>query len=66
MGSPSVYVYDCHSAGLVVKSFERFADDQEKEWNARHEFAQLSSANNYADMAAVSYRLAKKPDYKVR
>lgn len=63
MGSPSVYVYDCHSAGLVVKSFERFAEDQEREWKAKIEFAQLGNAN-YAEMAA-SFKLPKPPNFKV-
>uniref|UniRef100_A0A914X4V9 Raptor N-terminal CASPase-like domain-containing protein n=1 Tax=Plectus sambesii TaxID=2011161 RepID=A0A914X4V9_9BILA len=33
MGHPSVYVWDCNSAGTVVKSFNRFAIDHEREWN---------------------------------
>ena len=25
MGSPSIFVYDCSNAGLIVKSFKQFA-----------------------------------------
>ena len=26
MGSPSIFVYDCSNAGIIVQSFEQFAD----------------------------------------
>ncbi|KAK6112160.1 Raptor N-terminal CASPase like domain family protein [Brugia pahangi] len=32
MGHPAVYVWDCHCAGLAIRSFFRFAEDHEKEW----------------------------------
>lgn len=31
MGSPSIYVYDCSSAGIIVKSFMQFAEQHERE-----------------------------------
>lgn len=31
MGSPSIYVYDCHSAAVVIKSFMQFAEQHERE-----------------------------------
>lgn len=39
MRSPSVYVWDCHSAGTVVKMFNRFVDDQ-------HRIAQVAGGSN--------------------
>ncbi|KAF4526070.1 hypothetical protein B566_EDAN007563 [Ephemera danica] len=32
MGSPSIYVYDCSNAGMIVKTFKNFADQHEKEY----------------------------------
>ncbi|XP_076029609.1 regulatory associated protein of MTOR complex 1 isoform X2 [Oratosquilla oratoria] len=32
MGSPSIYVYDCSNAGVIVKLFEQIADQHEEEW----------------------------------
>jgi regulator-associated protein of mTOR len=32
MGTPSVYVWDCHSAGTIVKNFKRFALDHNVTW----------------------------------
>ena len=32
MGSPSIFVYDCSNAGIIVKAFEQFADQHEKEY----------------------------------
>ncbi|CAG7784958.1 unnamed protein product [Allacma fusca] len=32
MGSPSIYVYDCSNAGLIIKSFHQFAEQHEKEY----------------------------------
>lgn len=35
MGSPSIFVYDCSNAGLVVKSFRQFALQREQELEVR-------------------------------
>lgn len=32
MGTPSVYVWDCHSAGTIVKNFKKFAMDHHILW----------------------------------
>jgi len=32
MGAPSIYVYDCSNAGIIVDSFKQFADQHEKEY----------------------------------
>ncbi|XP_022248946.1 regulatory-associated protein of mTOR-like [Limulus polyphemus] len=39
MGSPSIYVYDCSCAGLIVESFKQFAIQHEREY-------ELSVANS--------------------
>ena len=31
MGAPSIYVYDCSNAGIIVDSFKGFAEQHEKE-----------------------------------
>jgi regulator-associated protein of mTOR len=31
MGSPSIYVYDCSNAGVIVDSFEQFSEQREME-----------------------------------
>lgn len=31
MGSPSIYVYDCSNAGMIIKLFNQFAEQHEKE-----------------------------------
>ncbi|GLG94261.1 Regulatory-associated protein of mTOR [Gryllus bimaculatus] len=32
MGAPSIYVYDCSNAGIVVDSFKQFAEQHEREY----------------------------------
>ncbi|KAK3870949.1 hypothetical protein Pcinc_016478 [Petrolisthes cinctipes] len=32
MGAPSIYVYDCSNAAVIVKLFEQFAEQHEEEW----------------------------------
>lgn len=32
MGAPSIYVYDCSNAGIIVESFKQFAEQHEKEF----------------------------------
>ncbi|XP_060522953.1 regulatory-associated protein of mTOR [Cylas formicarius] len=33
MGAPSIYVYDCSNAGIIVESFKTFAAQHESEYN---------------------------------
>jgi len=40
MGSPSIYVYDCSNAGLIVESFKTFADQHEREYREQLRNAQ--------------------------
>jgi len=35
MGSPSIYVYDCSNAGMIVKTFNNFAEQHEKEFEVK-------------------------------
>lgn len=37
MGAPSIYVYDCSNAGIIVDSFKQFADQHEKEYEVEME-----------------------------
>jgi len=32
MGAPSIYVYDCNNAGIIVESFKNFAEQHEREY----------------------------------
>jgi regulator-associated protein of mTOR len=32
MGAPSIYVYDCNNAGIIVESFKTFAEQHEREY----------------------------------
>lgn len=32
MGAPSIYVYDCSSAGIIVELFRQFAEQHEREY----------------------------------
>lgn len=37
MGAPSIYVYDCSNAGIIVESFQQFAEQHEKEYEVHLE-----------------------------
>jgi regulator-associated protein of mTOR len=39
MGTPSIYVWDCSNAGLIVQSFLQFEEDRENEFLQRNEAA---------------------------
>ena len=32
MGAPSIFVYDCNNAGIIVESFKTFAEQHEREY----------------------------------
>lgn len=46
MGSPSIYVYDCSNAGIIVKSFSQFAEQHEREME------QMATSNGNLNSAA--------------
>ncbi|XP_050967826.1 regulatory-associated protein of mTOR isoform X5 [Labeo rohita] len=60
MGSPSIFVYDCSNAGIIVKSFKQFALQREQELevaaiNPNHPLAQMPlppSMKNCIQLAA--------------
>ena len=35
MGSPSIFVYDCSNAGIIVNSFEQFSEQHERDYQAQ-------------------------------
>ncbi|XP_053607559.1 regulatory-associated protein of mTOR isoform X2 [Plodia interpunctella] len=49
MGAPSLYVYDCSNAGVIVDNFRQFAEQHEREYEA-------AQSAKPAEAAAVSYR----------
>lgn len=50
MGSPSIYVYDCSNAGIIVKSFSQFAEQHEREMEQM-----ASSSGNIAAATTPTY-----------
>lgn len=32
MGAPSLYVYDCSNAGVIVENFKQFAEQHERDY----------------------------------
>lgn len=51
MGAPSIYVFDCSAAGLIVSSFQRFA--------AHHEQEQLSSDPSVGGVQVRTERITR-------
>jgi len=41
MGSPSIYVWDCSNAGLVVRHFLDYEEEREQEYKQQHKNSQL-------------------------
>uniref|UniRef100_A0A9J8BCL2 Raptor N-terminal CASPase-like domain-containing protein n=1 Tax=Cyprinus carpio carpio TaxID=630221 RepID=A0A9J8BCL2_CYPCA len=72
MGSPSIFVYDCSNAGIIVKSFKQFALQREQELevaaiNPNHPLVQMPlppSMKNCIQLAAceASELLPMNPD----
>nr|XP_018672805.1 regulatory-associated protein of mTOR-like isoform X1 [Ciona intestinalis] len=56
MGSPSIFVYDCSSAGLIVNSFKSFAEQREQEQrvNVLHSPTNTCNPKNCIQLAACS------------
>lgn len=46
MGTPSIYVWDCSNAGLVVQSFLQFEEDRENEYIQRTNESVSATASN--------------------
>ena len=63
MGSPSIFVYDCSNAGIIVKSFKQFALQREQELEVTHTHMRkhtrthtYTSVHTCADTHAGTYR----------
>ncbi|XP_072932335.1 regulatory-associated protein of mTOR isoform X2 [Epargyreus clarus] len=52
MGAPSLYVYDCSNAGVIVDNFRQFAEQHERDYETQSRAAEGGAAAG----AAVSYR----------
>lgn len=55
MGAPSIYVYDCSNAGIIVNSFNTFAEQHEREMeqlqaNNRNSPSSNNATNNTGNM----------------
>ncbi|PAA49843.1 hypothetical protein BOX15_Mlig010836g3, partial [Macrostomum lignano] len=44
LGSPSVYVIDCHNAGQVLKSYEAFCERRRQDWEQSEQYQQQKSS----------------------
>ncbi|XP_060802739.1 regulatory-associated protein of mTOR [Amyelois transitella] len=55
MGAPSLYVYDCSNAGVIVDNFSQFAEQHEREHEAALN-AKSTEASSGPPPPAVSYR----------
>ncbi|XP_047024257.1 regulatory-associated protein of mTOR [Helicoverpa zea] len=53
MGAPSLYVYDCSNAGVIVDNFKQFAEQHEREYEAQ---MNSKSEEGAAVGPAVSYK----------
>ncbi|XP_034933935.1 regulatory-associated protein of mTOR isoform X2 [Chelonus insularis] len=72
MGAPSIYVYDCSNAGIIVESFQQFAEQHEKEYENdksavqqnRATGVQMPSYKNCIQLAAcaINQILPMNPD----
>ena len=50
MGSPSIFVYDCSNAGIIVQAFEQFAEQHEREYLEQlHQQQSAPAANASGD-----------------
>ncbi|KAK9301643.1 hypothetical protein QLX08_006065 [Tetragonisca angustula] len=56
MGAPSIYVYDCSNAGIIVESFQQFAEQHEKEYEMEKQAVQQNRATGVAGATAPSYK----------
>lgn len=48
MGSPSIFVYDCSNAGIIVKSFKQFALQREQELEVCNILQTQTHTHSYA------------------
>lgn len=53
MGAPSIYVYDCSNAGIIVNSFNTFAEQHERELEQLQANSRASPAGNVTSPSAT-------------
>ncbi|XP_014234805.1 regulatory-associated protein of mTOR [Trichogramma pretiosum] len=56
MGAPSIYVYDCSNAGIIVDSFKQFADQHEKEFEMEKQTMQQNRSAGAIPIVTPSYK----------
>ena len=56
MGSPSIYVYDCSNAGIIVDLFKQFSIQREQEAEVKW----LYSQNLCISEQLISYRILRQ------
>ncbi|XP_033214111.1 regulatory-associated protein of mTOR isoform X2 [Belonocnema kinseyi] len=56
MGAPSIYVYDCSNAGIIVESFKQFADQHEKEFEMEKQAVQHNRGTSTPNVTAPVYK----------
>ena len=61
MGSPSIFVYDCSNAGLIVKSFKQFALQREQELEVRPSRPRRVSAAGRGACGGGGWTLRRAP-----
>ncbi|KZC07312.1 Regulatory-associated protein of mTOR [Dufourea novaeangliae] len=59
MGAPSIYVYDCSNAGIIVESFQQFAEQHEKEYEMEKQAVQQNRATGVTTFGSTTV-----PSYK--
>ena len=47
MGSPSIYVYDCSNAGVIVESFHQFCTQREQELETSEKLSSMNGGQHY-------------------
>ena len=53
MGSPSIYVYDCSNAGIILESFKQFSQQREQELEVSSENHVASSPPSFKSVPRV-------------
>ncbi|XP_051171170.1 regulatory-associated protein of mTOR isoform X1 [Leptopilina boulardi] len=56
MGAPSIYVYDCSNAGIIVDSFLQFAEQHEKEFEMEKQAAQQNRSAVTPNVTPPNYK----------
>lgn len=63
MGSPSIYVYDCSNAGLIIQKFLEFAEQHQTDSS---DYTGNSGPNGLAESASGFIGIDRKPTVEAR